>query len=506
MEATGPSQQYGGLDISLKSNNWRENILKRTFFDKIIIGILLLLIVVSICLVSYSTYTTQKVLLEEKKNNLANESALLVEQTISSYIHGTTSLEELQERLNEFENTLQTNVWFCAKNGNIIKVSNPDNFSKLPYNLDQLEPGIDLWTGFTKVGDFYGIFDKTMISVGIPVYKDNKLMGFMVLHTVITELDEVQSEMLSIIYMPFLVMLLIVVLVLVYFSSTVLRPIAKINQAAREYANGNFDVKTGVKRKDELGELSDSLEYMADELSKLDEYRKNFIANISHDFRSPLTSIKGYLEAMLDGTIPVEKYDRYLNIVLDESKRLTKLTSGLLELNSFDTYGPILKRQTFDIVEVIQATRNTFEGHCEEKNIELDFKYPPKGARVYADKMKIEQVVYNLIDNAIKFSPENGKITIRVYDKNEKIFVSVKDEGPGIEKDKQNRVWERFYKADSSRGKDKKGTGLGLSITKEIIKAHGENIDLISTEGAGSEFIFSLPKEGSDDGGQAKQQ
>lgn len=361
---------------------------------------------------------------------------------------------------------------------------------------------MNLEKGFTQTGNFNNIFGSTMISIGIPIYTEETLKGYLILHTSMTELDSLQDNILGIMYMPFLVMILVVGIVLAYLSGTVLRPIAKINNTAREYAKGNFEARTGVKRKDELGELSDSLEYMASELSKLDEYRKNFIANISHDFRSPLTSIKGYLEAMLDGTIPVEKYDRYLNIVLNESKRLTKLTSSLLELNDFDTYGPILKRQSFDIVDVIKETRNTVEGICEEKNIDFRLKCPAEDTIVYADKMKIGQVVYNLIDNAIKFSPQNGRITVTVYDKNGKLFVSVKDEGPGIEKDKQNKVWDRFYKTDSSRGRDKQGTGLGLSITKEIIKAHNENINLISTEGAGSEFVFTLTKESNREGGQ----
>ena len=215
-------------------------------------------------------------------------------------------------------------------------------------------------------------------------------------------------------------MILGVVIVLAYFSKTIIRPIARINNAAREYAKGNFEAKTGVKRDDEIGELSDSLEYMAGELSKLDEYRKSFIANISHDFRSPLTSIKGYLEAMLDGTIPVEKYDRYLNIVLTESQRLTKLTTGLLELNGFDRYGQILKQVNFDILDVIQETKNTFEGQCEEKKVELSVECRAKHTMVYADKTKIGQVVYNLVDNAIKFSPECGKVIVNIYEKNEK--------------------------------------------------------------------------------------
>lgn len=380
----------------------------------------------------------------------------------------------------------------------MIVASNKDQHTNIPANLKILDPDINLEKGFTQTGKFYDLFDSMMISIGIPIFTGHTLQGYMVLHTSISEIDGVQDEMLDVMYMPFLVMLLVVGLVLAYLSGTVLRPVAKINSTAREYAKGNFDARTGVVRKDELGELSDSLEYMASELSKLDEYRKNFIANISHDFRSPLTSIKGYLVAMLDGTIPVEKYDRYLNIVLSESERLTKLTTGLLELNDFDTYGPILKRQNFDVIDVVRETRNTFEGKCEEKKINLFLSCQTENTMVYADKMKIGQVIYNLVDNAIKFSPENGTITITIYEKNGKLFVSVKDEGPGIEKDKQNKVWDRFYKTDKSRGKDKQGTGLGLSITKEIIKAHGENIDLVSTEGAGSEFVFSLSKEQND--------
>lgn len=476
--------------------------LKRTFFDKIIIVIMLLLISTFIGLASYTTYATQRVLVEEKQNNLINEANLLSEQTISSYIQGITSLEYLQIRFNEFEDTLKTSIWLFATDGEIIVASNLNNATNLPKNIKNLDSDINLEKGFTQTGNFYNIFGSTMISIGVPIYTGEEQKGYLILHTAMTELDSLQDNMLSIMYMPFLVMLLVVGIVLAYLSGTVLRPIAKINNTAREYAKGNFEARTGVKRQDEIGELSDSLEYMASELSKLDEYRKNFIANISHDFRSPLTSIKGYLEAMLDGTIPVEKHNRYLNTVLSESKRLTKLTTGLLELNDFDTYGPILKRKIFDIVDVIRETRNTVEGLCEEKHIDFRLKCPAENTMVYADKMKIEQVVYNLIDNAIKFSPNNGRITVTVYEKNEKIFVSVKDEGPGIQKDKQNKVWDRFYKSDSSRGKDKKGTGLGLSITREIIKAHGENINLISTEGAGSEFVFTLIKENSREAGQ----
>ncbi|MBQ4058272.1 MAG: HAMP domain-containing histidine kinase [Lachnospiraceae bacterium] len=479
--------------------------MKRTFLDKIIIVITVLLTVLFLLLASYTTYATQKALVNEKQNNLINEANLLAEQTILSYLQGITSLEYLQIRFDEFEDTLQTDVWLFSAEGNLIVASNSGELSIMPHNIYHLDPELNLNKGFTQTGNFYSIFPGTMISVGIPIYAGETQQGYLILHTAMAEVEKLQDDMLEIMYGPFFVILLVMLIVLAYLSKTIIRPITKLNIAAREYAKGNFEMKTGVHRKDEIGELSDSLEYMAGELSKLDEYRKNFIANISHDFRSPLTSIKGYIEAMLDGTIPPEKYSRYLNIVLNEAKRLTKLTTSLLELNDFDTYGPILKRQNFDVVDVIRETRNTLEGVSEKKKIDLQIKCPAEDTVVYADKMKIGQVIHNLLDNAIKFSPKEGKITVTIYDKNGKVFVSVKDQGPGIEKEKQKRVFDRFYKTDSSRGKDKQGTGLGLAITKEIIKAHGENIDLISTEGAGSEFVFSLTRSSSREGGQIRQ-
>jgi signal transduction histidine kinase len=233
---------------------------------------------------------------------------------------------------------------------------------------------------------------------------------------------------------------------------------------------------------------------MASELSKLDDYQKKFVANISHDFRSPLTSIKGYAAAILDGTIPHEMQDKYLNIILFETDRLTKLTTGLLELNSFENNGTFLDINTFDINHIIKKTAEAFEGACREKKITLNLVFSSKQNFVDADMGKIQQVLYNLMDNAIKFSHTNSKIKVSTEEKGEKIFVSVKDYGIGIPKDSIKKIWERFYKTDVSRGKDKKGTGLGLSITKEIIQAHNENINVISTEGVGTEFIFSLTK------------
>ena len=232
---------------------------------------------------------------------------------------------------------------------------------------------------------------------------------------------------------------------------------------------------------------------MAEELAQGEENQKKLVANISHDFRSPLTSIRGYLEAMLDGTIPPEMHEKYLQIVLNETDRLTKLTNNLLTLNNLNAKGMLLEKTDFDINSVIKNTAATFEGTCKQKMIAIELILTGEEMIVHADMVKIQQVLYNLLDNAIKFSHHDSIIKIETTLKHNKIFVSVKDNGIGIPKESLKLIWDRFYKTDLSRGKDKRGTGLGLSITREIIKAHGENINVISTEGVGSEFIFTLP-------------
>ena len=197
---------------------------------------------------------------------------------------------------------------------------------------------------------------------------------------------------------------------------------------------------------------------------------------------------------MADGTIPPELHEKYLKIILFETERLTDLTQDLLTLNEFDTKNLLLNKEVFDIHEMIKNVAASFEGTCKQKKISIEVIFPPKNLNVNADKRKIQQVLYNLLDNAIKFSETDSVVTIETTERGEKVYTSVKDDGIGIPRNSLNKIWERFYKSDLSRGKDKKGTGLGLTIVKEAIQAHGENINVVSTEGVGTEFIFSLPK------------
>ena len=291
----------------------------------------------------------------------------------------------------------------------------------------------------------------------------------------------------------FIVCLAGLILLFVYIL-TIHRPLKQMLRSAAAYAEGVYETPIPVQQEDELGFLANVMNFMAHELDSLEEDQRKFISNISHDFRSPLTSIKGYAEAMADGTIPPGMQEKYLNIIVFESERLEKLTQSLLELNKYSAGGVYLDLSAFDINEQIRRTILTFEGRCQEKSLTFDLRLSETPLTVKADAAKIDQVLHNLIDNAVKFSNSNSAISIETTLRNGKVFVSVKDSGIGIPGSSLNKIWERFYKTDLSRGKDKKGTGLGLAIVREIIHAHHENINVISTEGVGTEFIFTLAK------------
>jgi signal transduction histidine kinase len=299
---------------------------------------------------------------------------------------------------------------------------------------------------------------------------------------------------LDVINICFLLFFPLLLLIFLYIYFITAKPLTNLMKAAKEYSSGNYNYKINTKGLNEFKDLSAAISYMAEEISMLDDYQKKFVANISHDFRSPLTSIKGYAEAIMDGTIPTDMQDKYLGIIVDETERLNKLTSGLLELNRFDTRSTLLDIVSFDINQIIKKTAESFEGACRAKKITLNLVFSADETFVDADIGKIQQVLYNLIDNAIKFSHNNSQIKVSTEEKGDKLFVSIKDYGIGIPKESIKKIWDRFYKTDASRGRDKKGTGLGLTISKEIIQAHNENINVISTEGVGTEFIFSLTK------------
>ena len=346
---------------------------------------------------------------------------------------------------------------------------------------------------YYRSGDFYGAFREDMLSVFSPITAKMTTYGYVTLHQKMSVVNTRADAMLGNIYLICAAVFVLSFLPLFVMFFVVQRPLRKITDGAQEYAQGHLDHRIPVNSRDEVGYLAANLNAMASDLKSADETQKKFIANVSHDFRSPLTSIRGYLQAMKDGVIPPEKQEKYMDIIIGETDRLTNLTQSMLTLNTLDESRQGLEYSNFDMVELTKKVCDTFGAVCIRRSILFDLIFSEARIDVHADMGRIQQVMMNLIDNALKFSPDSSTIRISVRSVGDKAAVSVKDFGIGIEKEKLPLIWTRFYKTDSSRGRDKRGTGLGLSIVKEIITSHGENIDVISTPGSGTEFIFRLP-------------
>ena len=466
--------------------------MKRTLYPKLLAGYLLYGIIGCLIIVTFTYHVTFRFLEKKEAASLYRESALISSSYAQNYFNRSMELEELLTQLAALGTYLSAEIWIVDTHGNIIINTAKPELEEAQESIDDFDV-TDFGSRYYQVGNFYNYFSTDTLSVFSPITVNYKVRGYVIIHKPESALVSYANGLTTISYQTLALLFAAAFIVLLLFTYVVYIPIRKITKGAAEYAAGNFEAKIDVHSNDEIGYLAASLNYMANELNTLEEDQKKFVSNVSHDFRSPLTSIKGYVEAMLDGTIPPEMQEKYLNIILFETERLNKLTTSLLELNKYGSHGIMLDITDFDINDVIKTTVQTFEGACMQKRISFNLILSGEELFVSADMSKIQQVLYNLIDNAVKFSHSDSAITIETTEKNEKVFVSVKDTGIGIPKDSIKKIWERFYKTDLSRGKDKKGTGLGLAIVKEIIQAHEQNINCISTEGVGTEFIFTLP-------------
>ncbi len=463
--------------------------MKRTLYPKLLLGYAAFGILGFLTIAIFTSRLTLNYIERDTASDLYRESNLLAANYAANYYRGTMTLEDVTSHFVAVATYLDAEIRVVSLDGKVLITSGSDTSSNTIEDFDITAFG----TSYYQTGTFFNTFPEETLSVFSPITINYKVRGYVLTHKPVRDLITLKDGFINIAYMTLAVIFLCAFVLIGLFTCTVYIPIRKITRAARDYSEGNFDTQINIQTNDEIGYLAASLNYMAAELSTLEDDQRKFIANVSHDFRSPLTSIKGYVEAIMDGTIPHEMQDKYLNIILLETERLNKLTQSMLELNKYGARGTMLDISSFDINNTIKLVVQSFEGICQEKKISFELILTGHTSYVYADMSKIQQVLYNLIDNAIKFSHPDSTITIETTEKNEKVFISVKDTGIGIPKDSMKKIWERFYKTDLSRGKDKRGTGLGLAIVREIISVHNENINVISTEGVGTEFIFTLP-------------
>ena len=333
-------------------------------------------------------------------------------------------------------------------------------------------------------------------TVGIPFVQNGFVLGAVFMQTPAQVIEAGTSELLLPVVGVAAAASLLAGLVLFLILRGVMKPLAQLTDAARAMAAGDFAVRVPETRSTpEVAELSAAFNSMADELSEVEDSRREFVANVSHELRSPITAISGYIEGMRDGVIPPEQYDKYLSIVSDESRRLSHLIGELLALSRLERDDAALTCTDFDICDLLERVFLRRTGDLEKRGMNIDCDFDPEPCLVHADMARIDQVIVNLLDNAIKFTPDGGQITLRVRAENGLCTVTVADNGVGILPEDRPRVFERFFTADRAHTSGK-GTGLGLSICQRIMEMHGQKIRLLDTEeGAAFAFTINLAKK-----------
>ena len=346
------------------------------------------------------------------------------------------------------------------------------------------------YTGFGTLG---GFFNGRCYSAGKPLLSsENQLVGFVFAASSAQSLAIYLSNISSTFVLSAGLMLVISSVISILLTARMTTPLRRMAEAAGRFGKGDFSVRVAVEGDDELTQLSESFNAMAESLQKIDSSRSAFMGNIAHELRTPMTSIKGFVDGMLDGTIPPESYQHYLAIVSQESGRLTRLIKNMLDITKLEAGEYKVSAANYDVWESITGVAFAAEQRLEEKHIQLS-GFAPVRTLVYADPDLVYQVVYNLLDNAVKFTPDGGEIRFSVTQAKGVVTVALRNTGAGISAEALPFVFERFYKEDKSRGLNSMGSGLGLHICKVLINLSGGEIWVDSREGESCEFFFTLP-------------
>ena len=346
-------------------------------------------------------------------------------------------------------------------------------------------------------GILQGLYDDSRSVVSIPIISqaDGEASGIVIASTGQTQVVGVIRQMTDIFLMTGAVVLLLAVIACSALMRRTSQPLKDLAGAARRFGHGNLDARVELDEHNpaEIEELAVAFNNMADSLEKSEQQRKEFIANVSHELKTPMTTIAGFMDGMLDGTIPPEQHRHYMQIVSDEVRRLSRMVRGMLDISRLqDQTIPEEKKTVFDLCEAAGQVLVSFEQKITQKQLDVQVDMPNEATYTLADADSITQVIYNLMDNAVKFCQQGGTLGLKIQPEDKKIFVSVSNTGLTIPENELSRIFDRFHKTDKSRSVDRDGVGLGLYIVKTIICSHGEDISVTSRNGL-TVFTFSLP-------------
>ena len=440
---------------------------------------------------------------DEKKELLGKNAESIAELTAQRAVQVVpgSSYQIVEPTLAPFLQTLGTaidsNVLIADNKGRIIICSEENKHSLVDKVIEN--PDVETLDGkdYFAVGTMGGLFTSRQYISGRPIERNENgamiVLGYVFLSMPADSMSSYLADNFQIFFLSALGVLALTFIALYAMTYRLVNPLRQMAAATRKFGAGDFSSRIPVKGKDEVAELAMALNNMAVSLSSVEGMRRSFVANVSHELKTPMTTIAGFIDGILDGTIPDEKRSYYLKIVSDEVKRLSRLVKSMLDLSRIDNGELRLNPVHFDLTEVACSVLLSFEQRIESKNIAIVGLEDCPRMEVTGDYDLLGQVLYNLVDNAIKFTNEGGTISIRLEKKNDRVNCTVRNTGIGIPAQEMPHIFERFYKSDRSRSLDKNGVGLGLYIVKSVINLHHGEIVVRSVEGQYCEFAFWLP-------------
>ena len=462
---------------------------KESINQRIIVTFISVTSIVLIFLGSIMTILFNKNYHSTKLSNLEKQMGI-IENSINNYLNQQDgSYSQLKEIIKMACISTNTEAIITDRLGYVYLVNGEDYqdlmYSKIKLNTESLSSNIEFKKEVFKV-------DNASIKGYVKaIYEDGEIDGYMIM---LMQNESERNFNMFIIWITVIIEIIISAIVIkIVTNQIIIRPINNINNVAKRLAKGEVEKRVVVNCNNEIGELAESFNMMAECLEKSDTKRREFISNVSHELRSPITSIKGFIGGILDGVIPRDRENYYLKIVYDEVDRLARLVNDLLDMSAMESGKFNLAITEFDINQVISLCILNLEHKIQEKGLNVKATFYNNRAYVLGDRDRIIQVVTNIIENSIKYSNDDGEIKIDVYSKGEKIYVDIFNSGECIEENELNKIWDRFYKSDKSRT-NKLSTGLGLPIVRSILSQHNEDIWVKNIEGKGVSFIFTLKK------------
>lgn len=442
---------------------------------------------------------------ESEKKEVLTENANHVADVfkVASTYHDPYGIPEYDNR-DFFETTIYTlsesndmDIFIVDTKGNILDYNEQKNCERNSNTISSDILGETIEGNFFEFGTLDDFYDDTHYTAGVPVVIEDhgisRTVAFCYVSTESSFVSALTMSMMKMFLVAALITMLLAVLIVSILSYNMAKPLRQMSEAAKKFAIGDFSARVKVRSDDEIGELATAFNNMADSLSSSESMRRSFIANVSHELKTPMTTIAGFIDGMLDGTITQENQRHYMNIVSLEVKRLSRLVQSMLSLSRIDNGELKLSRENFELFSVIINVLAGFEPKIREKNLDIRGLENFTKLKINADPDLMHQVIYNLIENAVKFTNNDGYINFSLNETKYELSISIENSGPGIPPEDIRFVFDRFYKTDKSRSMDKKGMGLGLFITRSIMRLHGGHIYVESVPDKFTRFTFQLP-------------